>query len=235
MPQRFAARHTLEASRAVARIAGAINIVHARQNPTAIDAGAFHNDVVMVGSHDRILIHARALVDQQQVLEQLTALTGPLRIAVIDEHELTLEQAVRSYLFNSQLLRTTDGVVLVAPADSAEGPARAVINRLQSEGFINRSVFINLRESMMGGGGPACLRLRVPLNERELSAISPGLVLTPDRLRQLEGWVDQHYRRELTLADLGDGRLLDEGRAALDELTRLIGLGSMYQFQGGTV
>ena len=235
LPARFLARQTLEASRAVARLAGATSVLHARQHPAAIDAGAFHNDVVLVGSRDRLLLHACALVDQTATLARLAALTGPLRVAVVSERELTLDQAGHSYLFNSQLLHTAGGVILAAPLESAEGPARTVIDRLLAEAFIDGSVFIDLRESMLGGGGPACLRLRVALTAAETAAVAPGLVLDEARLRQLEAWVDRHYRRRLTLADLGDGRLPDEGCAALDALTRLLGLGNLYRFQGGPV
>ncbi len=235
LPRRFAPRQWREASAAAARLGGAKAVVHARQHPAAIDAGAFHNDVVMVGSRERILIHERALVDQPRVLADLAAHAGELRVAVVGEAELALDQAVRSYLFNSQILHTPRGVALVAPAESADGTARAVIDRLRADGFVDRVEFIDLRESMMGGGGPACLRLRVPLNARELAALPAGIVLDEDKLRQLEQWVDRRYRRELSIADLRDERLLDESRVALEELSILLGLPRLYRFQGGPV
>ena len=49
--------------------------------------------------------------------------------------------------------------------------------------------------------------------------------------KTLNQWVDQHYRDELTQDDLADPDLLIESRTALDELTRILGLGSVYYFQ----
>jgi succinylarginine dihydrolase len=236
LPKRFAARQWREASAAVARLGRARTVVHARQSPEAIDAGAFHNDVVMVGSGDRVLVHERALVEQETALEAVAQAVGGLRIATVSQAELTLEQAVRSYLFNSQLLAVKSGYALVAPIESSEGPARAVVDRLKADGFVARVEFVDLRESMMGGGGPACLRLRAPLDERELKAVAQGILLDEDKLRRLEQWVDRRYRRELALNDLRDPKLIEEARVALDELTAMLGLGTrFYEFQGGFV
>jgi len=43
--------------------------------------------------------------------------------------------------------------------------------------------------------------------------------------------VRAHYRDRLVFADLADPTLLDESRTALDRLTQLLGLGSIYDFQ----
>ena len=40
-----------------------------------------------------------------------------------------------------------------------------------------------------------------------------------------------HQEEELSQEDLGDPMLLDEVRKALDELTGILGLGSIYDFQ----
>ncbi|WP_210234729.1 N-succinylarginine dihydrolase [Methylocella tundrae] len=48
---------------------------------------------------------------------------------------------------------------------------------------------------------------------------------------RLEDWVRRHYRDRLTGADLGDPALIEEGRAALDELTGILDLGPIYAFQ----
>jgi succinylarginine dihydrolase len=51
-------------------------------------------------------------------------------------------------------------------------------------------------------------------------------------LDALEAWVERHHRDRLEPRDLADPALLDESRAALDELSGLLGLGSVYEFQG---
>ena len=96
---------------------------------------------------------------------------------------------------------------------------------------IDHIEYIDVRQSMRNGGGPACLRLRVVLNENELAAVNVGSIMTDDLHVRLNEWIDQHYRDQLFPADLADPKLLEEGRTALDELSGLLGLGSVYDFQ----
>jgi succinylarginine dihydrolase len=235
LPTRFPARQSREACAAVARLLAlpTPRVLHARQDPRAIDAGAFHNDVVMVADRDRVLLHEHAVVDQDRVLAQLRVLVPGLRAHMVADADLPLADAVRSYLFNSQLLATTEGTVLVTPAQAGEGAAGRVVRRLLDEGLIARALHLDLGESMANGGGPACLRLRVPLSAAQLAGVAPGVVLDVAKIAALEAWVDRHYREELSAEDLADPALLDEGRGALDELTALLGLGALYRFQGG--
>jgi succinylarginine dihydrolase len=225
-PRRLPARHTQAASMAVARIAGLVDgrVLFARQHPAAIDAGAFHNDVVMVGDGDLLLLHQTALVDQPAVLAELARRVPGLRIAELTEGELPLSEAVRSYLFNSQLIATAAGTVLVAPSQASEGRAGACLRRLVEQGLVARVAYVELGESMANGGGPACLRLRVPLTAAELADFPACLRLDHARIASLEGWVDRHYRDRLLPGDLHDPALIDEGRRALTELGELLAL-----------
>lgn len=84
---------------------------------------------------------------------------------------------------------------------------------------------------MRNGGGPACLRLRVVLNEQELRAVNPRVMMNDPLFATLNQWVDRYYRDRLTQDDLADPMLLREGREALDSLTSILGLGSVYAFQ----
>ena len=232
-PRRFPARQNREASLAVARV-GHLEPscgLFARQHAPAIDAGAFHNDVVMVGDCDRLLVHERCLVEQDTVMQQLCQRLPTLRVQHVSQCALSLRQAVKSYLFNSQLLRTPQGYVLLAPMQSSSGPAARVTRRLVDAGFVERVLFQELDQSMAGGGGPACLRLRLPLTQQEMASIAPGVLLHEARLRQLEAWVDQHYRDTLTPRDFADPQLLRETQQALDVLTQLLDLGAIYPFQ----
>jgi succinylarginine dihydrolase len=114
---------------------------------------------------------------------------------------------------------------------SSSGPAAKVTRHLLDTGFIDRLIFQELDQSMAGGGGPACLRLRLPLTHQEVASMAPGVLLDETTLQQLEAWVDQHYRDELTPAALADPQLLREAQQALDALTQLLGLGALYTFQ----
>jgi len=91
--------------------------------------------------------------------------------------------------------------------------------------------FLNLRESMQNGGGPACLRLRVPLSEDELEQMHPGVRLSASLTLQLRDWVSRWYPETLHEDDLADPALLRSVRDALQELTDLLAIGPVYPFQ----
>ncbi len=237
-PSRHPARQTLEASQAIARTHGIdpARCEFAQQHPAAIDQGVFHHDVIGVGNGNMLLLHEHALLDQHRVLDDLQSmLHGRLKVFTVADRELSVADAVGTYLFNSQLLTLPDGTMaLVCPSECREHPGvMAVIERLCADPDcpLARAVFLDVRESMRNGGGPACLRLRVPLSAAELAAVAPGCLWTPEGHRALEAWVRRHYREELAPADLADPALLRESRDALDELTQLLGLGAIYEFQ----
>ncbi len=237
-PARFPARQTLEASRAIAMRHGIppARCVWAQQHPAAIDQGVFHNDVISVGNGNVLLVHEHAFVDQHRMLDDLdAALGGTLRTVTVASGHVTVKDAVETYLFNSQLLTLPDGTMaLVMPGECAAhaGVSRAVQAMIDDRACpVKRAVHLDVRESMRNGGGPACLRLRVPLTAAELAAVVPGCLWSPERHAALEGWVRRHYRETLSPADLADPSLLEESRAALDELTRLLGTGPIYEFQ----
>ena len=236
-PRRFPARQTREASEAVARRHGLApqRTVHAQQNPEAIDAGAFHNDVVAVGAASVLFCHERAFLDQASVLQALRERIGEgFTPIVVREREIALERAVATYVFNSQLLaRPAGGMLLVAPAECSEDASTAayLAQLMSSGGPISEVLSFDLRQSMRNGGGPACLRLRVVLTEEERTAIGARIWLDDTLHAELLAWVERHYRDRLAPADLADPALLDESRTALDELSRLLELGSVYPFQ----
>lgn len=237
-PRRFPARQTREACEALARLHGLRGdcTLFVQQNPDVIDQGVFHNDVIAVGNRDVLFCHERAFVDTPQILARVQAALGdvPLRALVVREEEVNVAEAVASYLFNSQLLARDDGhMLLVAPEECRQ--QTAVWNYLQAQiasgGPVRELITFDLRQSMRNGGGPACLRLRVVLSEAERDAITARVWMNDTLYRDLTAWVERHYRDRLTPDDLGDAALLDEGRSALDELTQLLRLGSIYPFQ----
>jgi succinylarginine dihydrolase len=236
-PSRFPARQTREASQAIARRHGLdpARTLFARQSPAAIDAGVFHNDVIAVGNDAVLFCHESAFVGQEALLAEISAAVGAaFTPIVVRAAEVSVERAVASYLFNSQLLtRAGGGMLLVAPAECAEDPAvGAYLARLVASGGPIREILtFDLRQSMRNGGGPACLRLRVALTAAERAAIGANVWLDDALHAALVGWVERHYRDRLSPADLADPALLIEGRRALDELSALLRLGSVYPFQ----
>jgi succinylarginine dihydrolase len=236
-PHRFPARQTREASEAIARLhlLPQERTLFPRQHPAGIDAGAFHTDVLCVAHGAFVMLHELAFEDPERVLAALRALLGEeLRAVVAREAELPAAAAVATYPFNSQLLEQPDGgLVVLAPEESRRSaPARAFLERvLAEENPVGRVEFIDVNESMDNGGGPACLRLRAALTDEEVRAISANVLFSEDLDRRLVAWVTRHHRDRLTPADLADPALAREGMVALDELTGILDLGSVYDFQ----
>jgi succinylarginine dihydrolase len=241
-PTRFVARQTFEACTAIARRHGlrADRTIFLRQNPAAIDAGAFHCDVVAVANQNVMLSHAAAFAPDdrqrlQDLFRQISDESGQrFHLIEAEEADLPLAEAIRSYVFNSQLVTRPDGgMTLIAPAESEESPAakRYIDRVLASQTSANEVEYVEVRQSMRNGGGPACLRLRVVLTDAEIARVHQGVLLTDALHAKLTQWVQKHYREQLTPADLADPKLLEESRAALDELSGILDIGLIYAFQ----
>ena len=73
-PVNFAARQSLEASEAVSRLHRIKpgKMLFVQQNPAAIDAGAFHNDVLVVSNCNVMLYHESAFRDWREMEENIT-------------------------------------------------------------------------------------------------------------------------------------------------------------------
>ena len=236
----FPARQTREASEAIMRRHGASGAVLARQGRAAIAGGTFHNDVVCVGALDTLFFHDLAFEDTAGTKAAIrAAATGfePVFVEVSSD-DLPLADAISSYLFNSMLIRVPgeDRLTLICPTETRDNPrSHAVAEGLAaSNGPIGAVRYVDVRQSMRNGGGPACLRLRVVLTEAELAATNPAMRMTDDLFARLTAWGERWYRDRLTAADLSDPALLIETRGALDDLTGLLGLGGdFYPFQRG--
>ena len=239
-PQKYPARQTLEASQAVARLHGlsAEGVVFAQQNPAVIDQGVFHNDVISVGNGEVLFYHEDAFLNTEPMLAELNDKLGRrggrFQAICVPRSEVGVEDAVRSYLFNSQLLSRADGSMLLIVPEECRSNERVwnYLQRLLADDSPIREVKVfDLKQSMQNGGGPACLRLRVALNETELAAVNPGVIMTAPLYETLRQWVDKHYRDRMSDSDLADPQLLTECRTALDELTQHLKLGAVYPFQ----
>jgi succinylarginine dihydrolase len=239
-PQRFPARQTREASEAVMRLHGldAAQTVFIQQNPDVIDQGVFHNDVIAVSNRNVLFHHQQAFLNQTQALDEISqkmSALGHQFISVeVPTAQVSVADAVGTYLFNSQLLSKPDGKMMIVVPEESRQNQRVwdyLSSLINSNGPINEIKVFDLRESMRNGGGPACLRLRVVLSNAELQAVAPGVLMNESLFLTLNNWIDRHYRDRLTEADLADPQLLIENRQALDELTRIMGLGSIYPFQ----
>ncbi len=233
---KYVARQTKLASTSVA-LNHKLNLastIFLQQNPAAIDAGAFHNDVVFVANKNVLFYHAEAFVDWDAAKSQIkNFFANNCYFIAISKEELSLEEAVATYLFNSQLVSVEEDMVLIAPMEcKASAQAKAIISRiLQEKNPITKVEYIECKQSMQNGGGPACLRLRAILSAAEQEACWQNLFLTPELYVKLSAWVEKHYRDRLSPEDLLDPKLIAEVESALDDLTKILMLDSLYNFQ----
>lgn len=236
-PERYPARQTHEASVAIARQHGVKKTIFVQQNPEAIDAGAFHNDVMAVSNRQVFFYHQDAFAAPDALEECLQHAAGDLILSFVrvPREKVSLEDAVKSYLFNSQLLSLPgqQKMTLILPMEVSETPSTRtyVDEMLAYDGPIGDVRYLDVRQSMRNGGGPACLRLRVVLTARQEAAMGARVILDDALAESLEDWIKRHYRDRLGPDDLGDPALMMEQRTALDELTTLLGLGALYDFQ----
>jgi succinylarginine dihydrolase len=235
----FPARQTREASEAIVRRHEAGRPVLAQQSRAAIAGGTFHNDVVCVGALDTLFFHELAFEDTDATKAAIRRAADGLfepQFVEVSAVDLPLADAISSYLFNSMLIQIPgeDRLTLICPTETRDNArSHAVAERLAaSNGPIGRVEYVDVRQSMRNGGGPACLRLRVVLTEDELAATNPAMRMTGALHARLSDWARRWYRETLTAKDLSDPALLVETRGALDELTQILALGDgFYPFQ----
>ncbi|MCF2858121.1 N-succinylarginine dihydrolase [Pseudoalteromonas sp. SMS1] len=238
-PQKFPARQTLQASHAIAR-GHQLNpeqCLFIQQNPQVIDEGVFHNDVIAIGNENVFLFHQNAFYDQTNAVHAIRqSYTGsrPLHLIEVSQADVSVEEAVKSYIFNSQLVSLpSGGMALIAPSECQQvDSVETYLSALkQASNPVDEILYLDVKQSMQNGGGPACLRLRVILSELELAASNQACLLTDRSYEALSAWINKHYRDKLCEQDLADPQLLNESYTALDELTQILFLGSVYDFQ----
>ena len=238
-PKRFPARHTLEACEAVARLHGLSDehVVYMQQNPDVIDQGVFHNDVIAVGNQNVLFYHQQAFVDTTLKLDELKRKFGAdaeLHLIEVKDTDVKVAEAVKTYLFNTQVITLPNGeMAIIAPTECQDSPTvSAYLAALTARNTpIKHIHYYDVKQSMRNGGGPACLRLRVAMSEQEKQAVNQNVLMSDNLFATLNQWVDKHYRDEICEADLADPQLLMESRTALDQLTQILNLGSVYPFQ----
>ena len=223
-PGALPARQSRRASEGLSRLcADPSRAMLIEQSRAAVDAGAFHNDVVAVSNLGLMLAHPDAFTDFAALQD---AVRGGLPHAkVVAVEGLPLADAVSSYLFNSQLVSLPNrGMAIVLPAEvrESDGARRALDAALGQASDVREIVFVDVRESMRNGGGPACLRLRVPVSAAARVAIHPGYLLDEARLDHLARLIETYWPVAVAPGDLSDPALWETARAADAALTQFI-------------
>lgn len=212
----FPARQHVEAGKAIARIHGLDpeRTLFAQQSEEAIAAGAFHNDVVAVANEHVLFAHEQAFADRLALYADLRRLLPQVEIIEVPASAISLADAIRSYLFNAQLVTLPDGgMALILPTEAQDVPAvwNWLTELLKGNGPIRRLIPVDVRQSMANGGGPACLRLRVVADP---AAIDPRFLMTGDKLDAIAEIVERTWPEQIAPADLtSPGLVLDVRRA----------------------
>lgn len=207
----FPARQHVEASKAIARNHGLdpARTLFVEQSEAAIAAGAFHNDVVAVANEHVLFAHEQAFADKDSFYADLRAALPCVEIVEVPASAVNLSDAIKSYLFNAQLVTLPDGggMALILPTEAQETPAvwQWLEQLIAGNGPIRQLVPVDVRQSMANGGGPACLRLRVVADPAD---IDPRFLVDEARLDDIAQIVSQYWPLSIEPQDLGDTRLI---------------------------
>jgi succinylarginine dihydrolase len=222
----FPVRQHAEASRAIARLHGLDpeRALFVCQSEAAIAAGAFHNDVVAVANENVLFAHEQAFEDRPSFYAELKRLVPEVEITEVPASAVTLEDAIRSYLFNAQLVTLPEGgMALMLPEEARETPSvwRWLEEMVAGNGPIRELFVVDVRQSMANGGGPACLRLRVVADP---GTVDPRFMADEAKLDRVSACIAQHWPAEIAPEDLRRPGLWDQmarARAALLETLEL--------------
>ncbi|MEL7189633.1 MAG: N-succinylarginine dihydrolase [Pseudomonadota bacterium] len=223
---KFPARQHEQASRLVARKhrLDPDKCVFVEQNPAAIEAGAFHNDVVSVVNERVLFTHAEAFADQAGAYDAIRAKFPALEVVEVPSASVSLKEAIRTYLFNAQLLTLPDGTMaLIVPEECRESPSVWAYCEamMASNGPIREVISVDVRQSMANGGGPACLRLRVVCDP---ATVDPRFLLDEAKADLLDKVISQTWPEQIDPADLGSETLAQSVIAARSALLDALNL-----------
>jgi succinylarginine dihydrolase len=227
----FPARQHVEASKAIARLhrLNPERVIFAAQSEEAIAAGAFHNDVVAVAEERVLFAHEKAFADKAPLLERCYAQVPGFEYVEVPDAEVPLADAVKSYLFNAQLVTPPDGQpTLIVPSEARETPSvwRWIERHVAGNGPIRRVEVVDVRQSMANGGGPACLRLRVVADP---SSVDPRFMVDSARLDRIAGVIARYWPEQIHSDELQNPRLIAEVEAARAALLNALELGQLLQ------
>ena len=231
-----AGRQSLSASETIAKNHGVKHALFVKQNAEVIARGVFHNDVIAVSNDNVLLVHESAFADSgdtiriAQVYEKIHG--QKLIVITILDAELSVDEAVATYLFNSQIITKPDGkMAIIAPEEVGilyDGKAQKLLEKIRADASnpIDEIITLDLRQSMRNGGGPACLRLRVPMLPAQLSALqkTTNVIANDALLAGVEAIVEKYYPDELSASNLGNPELYHACQKMRDEMLALMKL-----------
>jgi succinylarginine dihydrolase len=225
----FPARQHLEASKAIARLhkLDPDRVIFAEQSSEVIAAGAFHNDVVAVANERVLFAHELAFADKAALRAACERLVPGFEYVEVPAAEVPLEDAVRSYLFNAQLVTLPGGEnSLIVPTEARETPSvwSWIERHVAGNGPIRKVEVVDVRQSMANGGGPACLRLRVVADP---ARVDPRFLVDDARLDWIADVVRRHWPGQIHHDDLQAPALIADIERARASLLEALDLGQL--------
>jgi succinylarginine dihydrolase len=220
----FPARQHIQASKAIARLhrLDPERVVFVQQSEEAIAAGAFHNDVVAVANERVLFAHEHAFADKAPLIAACERLVPGFEYVEVPDAEVPLADAIRSYLFNAQLVTPPEGEpTLIVPSEARATPSvwTWIERHIAGNGPIRRVEVVDVRQSMANGGGPACLRLRVVADP---ARVDPRFMADEAKLDSLALVIRRQWPEEIHATELQQPALIadvERARATLlDEL-----------------
>ena len=211
-------------------------VLFLKQNDMAIKSGSFHNDIVSLANEEVFIFHQEAFADRvelERVLHHLKDHVKGFHALEILSEDISLDDLVFSYLLNSQLITVENNEMMMLLPEEVQNHSNCMqwLEKIKSSSPIKHIEFVDIRQSMMNGGGPACLRFKTVVNDDEFNQVNKKFLLNPEKLMDLRSLVSKHYRDKLNPEDLSDIKFMEESYRFLDELTQLLDLGSIYYFQ----
>ena len=211
-------------------------VLFLKQNEQAIHSGSFHNDIVSLANEEVFIFHQEAFADRvelERVLHHLKEHVKGFHPVEILSEDISLDDLVSSYLLNSQLITVKNNEMMMLLPEEVQNHPNCMrwLDEIKSSSPIKHIEFVDIRQSMMNGGGPACLRFKAVVNNDEFDKLNEKFLLSPKKLMDLRALVSKHYRDQLNPGDLLDIKLMQESYTFLDELTQLLDLGAIYNFQ----
>jgi succinylarginine dihydrolase len=191
---------------------------------------------VSLANEEVFIFHQEAFADRvelERVLHHLKEHVQGFHSIEILSEDISLNDLVSSYLLNSQLITVDNNEMMMLLPEEVQNHANCMrwLEEIKSSSPIKHIEFVDIRQSMMNGGGPACLRFKAVVNNDEFDQLNEKFLLSPKKLMDLRALVSKHYRDKLNPEDLLDIKLMHESYTFLDELTQLLGLGAIYNFQ----
>ncbi|RYY46566.1 MAG: N-succinylarginine dihydrolase [Sphingomonadales bacterium] len=222
----FPARQHRESSAAVARrhALDPKRTLFVQQSDEAIAAGAFHNDVVAVANANVLFAHELAFADKSVFYADLRRLLPHVEIVEVPTAEVSLTDAISSYLFNAQLVTLPGGETgLILPTEARDTPSvwSWLQRHVAGNGPIRHLEVVDVRESMANGGGPACLRLRVVADP---ATIDPRFLVDPAKLDRIAAVIEAHWPERIAQDEIGDPALIARIATARTALLDLLGI-----------